>query len=76
MAKNPGDMSGHEGNIGFDCDVPGNLSYENADAPDNTQDFSPYAHDQFEPTSPQSQAGYRSRAWGEDVKQIGTNRVE
>ena len=75
MAKSPSDF-GAESNIGFDCDVPGNLSYTEADAPDNVQDFSPYADDTSEPTSPQSGAGYRSRLWGEDTKQIGTNRIE
>jgi hypothetical protein len=73
MAKSPQDVSGHSGDIGFGAAAPVPTG---APGSGSKQGFSEYADDTSDPTSPQSQDGYRSHAWGEDTKQIGTNRVE
>lgn len=73
MAKSPGDTSGHQDGIGFGAAaaVP-----TGAPGSGSAHGFSEYADDTEGPTSPQSQQGYRSKLWGEDSKEIGTNRVE
>lgn len=74
MAKSPSDNSGHDSGIGFGADG-GSTPGESSGTPGIEKGFSQYADDTNEPTSPQSQEGFRSKAWGKDTEDINRQRT-
>lgn len=72
MAKSPADFSdSNEIAFGAAAPVP-----TGAPGSGVAQDFSAYDEDVFDPTTPASGEGFRSKLWAADAKDIGTDRSE